>query len=161
MGGCLLGRKYRYCQILFRQTDKITIDWSDIIRSVESGEVNIAAETAEYFSFEYTVKHGVMPMGKIIEPPLLMWNTLENQTQKLELITPHYVVLYKYKDGVWTELIPLSLGYDNSFEIPTGTTMLRYALVTYDFNPAYVDYTYVLIRPQVCGVRYVLLNGLS
>ena len=91
----------------FDQTDKITIDWSDIIRVSDGGEVNITAETTEVFNFEYTVKHGVMPKGRIIDPPLLIWNTLENQTQKLELITPHYVVLYKYKAGVWTELIPL------------------------------------------------------
>jgi len=145
----------------FDQTDKITIDWSDIIRSVESGEVNITAETSEVFSFEYTVKHGVMPKGRIIEPPHVIWNTLENQTQKLELITPHYVVVYSYTGGVWIELVQLSLGYDNSFNIPQYTTMLRYALVTYHFNPDLVDYTYVLIRPQVCGVRYVLLKWLS
>jgi hypothetical protein len=144
----------------FDQTDKITIDWSDIIRVASGGEVNITAETSEYFSFEYTVKQGVIPMNTI-EPPQVIWNTLENQTQKLELITPHYVVLYQFKDGVWTELIPLSLGYDNSFDIQKGTTMLRYALVTYDFNPEYVDYSYILIKPQVCGVRYVLLKWLS
>ena len=62
---------------------------------------------------------------------------------------------------MWTELVPLSLGYDNSFNIPTNTTMLRYAIVPYSFNPDLVDYTYVLIRPQVCGVRYVLLKWLS
>ena len=145
----------------FDQTDKITIDWSDIIRVSSYGEVNITAQTSEEFHFVYTVKHGVKPMDIIIEPPILIWNTLENQTQKIELITKRYVVLYNYKAGVWTELIPLSLGYDGSFIIPTGTTMLRYALVNYYFNPELIDYTYVLIRPQVCGVRYVLLKWLS
>ena len=70
----------------FDQTDKITIDWSDIIRTASGGEVNITAETTEYFNFEYTVKHGVIPKDIIIEPPQVIWSS---PSQKLELITPH------------------------------------------------------------------------
>ena len=56
----------------FDQTDKITIDWSDIIRASDGGEVNIYAETLEEFSFNHTVKHGVMPMNTIA-PPQVIW----------------------------------------------------------------------------------------
>ena len=146
----------------FDQTDKITIDWSDIIRTASGGEVNIEAETSEVFSFEYTVKHGVMPMNTI-EPPQVIWSSV-NQTQKLELISLDFVEADVLISGVWTELIPFSPDYDNSFNVPVNATMFRYKVLTFglditDFDD--IPYSYILIKKPVCGVRYVLLKWLS
>ena len=89
----------------FDQTDKITIDWSDIIRTASGGEVNIEAETSEVFSFEYTVKHGVMPKGTIA-PPQVIW---QSPNQKIELIHTNGVAVDALISGVWTEVIPKSV----------------------------------------------------
>lgn len=147
----------------FDQTDKITIDWSDIIRTAAGGEFNIYAETLEEFFFEYTVKHGVMPMNTI-EPPQVIW---KSANQKLELIHSiptdliNTVVLDALILGVWTEVIPESSSYNDSFDVPTYATMLRYKVPPYGFPLDHVDYSYVLIKEQVCGLRYVLLKWLS
>jgi hypothetical protein len=148
----------------FDQTDKITIELSDIIRCSSRGEINIYAETLEDFSFEYTTKHGVIPIGTI-EPPHLIWKKLASQ--KLELIHSiptdliNAVVLDALILGVWTEVIPESSSYNDSFDVPTYATMLRYKVPPYGFPLDHVDYSYVLIKEQVCGVRYVLLKWLS
>ena len=55
----------------FDQTDKITIELSDIIRCSSGGEINIYAETSEDFSFEYVTKHGVIPKDIIIVPAIV------------------------------------------------------------------------------------------
>jgi hypothetical protein len=142
----------------FDQTDKITIEMSDIIRVASGFDVNITAETLEYFYFDFVTKHGVIPIGTI-EPPHLIWNTLAKQ--KLELITSYPVVLDALILGVWTEVIPESSSYNDSFDVPTYATMLRYKVPPYGFPLDHVDYSYVLIKEQVCGVRYVLLKWLS
>jgi len=146
----------------FDQTDKITFEMSDIIRGSSGGELSIKAETLEEFSFDYTTKHGVIPMG-IIEPPHLIWNTLASQKLELIDLTPtdlvYVVVLDALILGVWTEVIPESTSYNNSFNVPTYATMLRYKVAPDALD--HVDYSYVLIKEQVCGIRYVLLKWLS
>lgn len=148
----------------FDQTDKITIEMSDIIRVASGFDVNITAETLEYFYFDFVTKHGVIPIGTI-EPPHLIWKTLANQ--KLELIHSiptdliNAVVLDALILGVWTEVIPESSSYNDSFDVPTHATMLRYKVAPYGFPLEDIPYSYVLIKEQVCGVRYVLLKWLS
>lgn len=144
----------------FDQTDKITIDFSDMIRTTDLGEINIDAETSEYFFFDYTVKHGVMPMNTV-EPPQVIWRSYRSYDQKIELIHSHKVVLDALVSGVWTEVITLQENYDDSFYVPATATLLRYKLTAYDESIDDVPYSYVLIKTQVCGVRYVLLKWLS
>ena len=141
----------------FDQTDKITIDWSDIIRSVESGELEIDAETSEYFHFDYTVKHGVMPM-QTIEPPYVMWKA---DAQAIEVIHNNWFLLDALVDNVWVEVVASTLTYDGAILIPNGSTQVRYKL---GFDGEVVEdipYIYILLKNTFCTQRFVLIKWLS
>ena len=141
----------------FDQTDKITIDWSDIIRTSGGGEVNITAETLEEFVFEYTVKHGVMPMNTI-EPPFVMWQAA---AQSIEVIHNDRFLLDALVANVWVEVVAYNATYDGAILIPDGATHVRYKLGIDDFSIEDVTYSYILLKNTFCQQRFVLIKWLS
>ena len=141
----------------FDQTDKITIDWSDILRTGSGGEVNITAETLEEFVFEYTVKHGVMPM-QTIEPPHVMWQA---DAQVIEVIHNDEFLLDALVANVWVEVVAYNDTFDGAILIPSGATSVRYKL---GFDGEVIEdipYSYILLKNTFCQQRFVLIKWLS
>ena len=141
----------------FDQTDTITIDWSDIIRSADGGDVNIVAETLEEFTFEYTVKHGVVPM-QTIEPPYVMWKA---DAQAIEVIHNLGFSLDALVANVWVEVVASSLTYDGAVTIPNNSTHVRYKLGFDGEQIEDVPYSYILLKNTFCEQRFVLIKWLS
>ena len=148
------GNTIRY---YFDQTDKITIDWSDIIRSADGGEVNITAETSEYFNFEYTAKHGVMPMNTI-EPPYVMWQAA---AQSIEVIHNYGFLLDALVNNVWVEVVATHITYNGAILIPYRATYIRYKLGTADDDIEDIPYSYILLKNTFCSQRFVRIKWLS
>ena len=151
--GGVLG-KIRY---YFDQTSTITIDWSDIIRSYAGGEVRLEVETLEYFNFEYTVKHGVVPM-QTIEPPFVMWKA---DAQAIEVIHNYGFLLDALVDNVWVEVVGYYATYDGAVTIPIGTTHIRYKLGEDGEVIKNIPYSYILLKNTFCEQRFVLIKWLS
>lgn len=141
----------------FDQTNTITIDWSDIIRSAAGGDVNITAETLEEFYFEYTVKNGVVPM-QTIEPPHVMWKAA---AQAIEVIHNHGFLLDALVDNVWVEVVGYNATYDGAVTIPNNTTHIRYKLGVYGEDIEDMPYSYILLKNTFCEQRFVLIKWLS
>ena len=160
----------------FGQTDKITIDWSDIIRVYAGGEIGIFAETLEEFNFEYTVKQGKRPPLSISP----CRNMIFGDGQKIEIIHNYSVFVVALVSGVWVRILYDLNGYNGSLEIPEGATMVKYRLNDLtahnlfmeflageptqkqisDFLEA-IKYDTILLKPRSCNTRYELLKWTS
>ena len=160
----------------FDQTDKITIDWSDIIRSYAGGELSIFSETLEEFNFEYTVKQGKRPPLSISP----CRNMIFGDGQKIEIIHNYSVFVFALVSGDWVRILYELNGYDGSLEIPEGATMVKYKLNNLtehnlfmeflageptpkqinDFLAA-IKYNIILLKPRSCNTRYELLKWTS
>ncbi len=160
----------------FGRTDKITIDWSDMIRTYAGGELSIFAETLEEFNFEYTVKQGKRPPLSILP----CRNMIFGDGQKIEIIHNYSVFVFALVSGVWVERLYKLNGYDGSLEIPEGATMVKCRLNDLtahnlfmeflageptpeqisDFLEA-IKYDTILLKPRSCNTRYQLLKWTS
>ena len=160
----------------FDQTDRITIDWSDVIRNAAGGEFNIYAETLEEFFFEYTVKQGKRPPLSISP----CRNMIFGDGQKIEIIHNYSVFVFALVSGVWVRILYDLDGYNGSLEIPEGATMVKYRLNDLtahnlfmeflageptpkqisDFLAA-INYDTILLKPRSCNTRYELLKWTS
>ena len=141
----------------FDQTDTITIDFSDIIRTALGGSFDIYAETLEEFNFEYTVKRGVVPM-QTIEPPYVMWRAA---SQAIEVIYNEGFLLDALVDNVWVEVVAYNATYDGAILIPINTTHVRYKLRGVGEDIEDVPYSYILLKNTFCSQRFVLIKWLS
>ena len=160
----------------FDQTDKITIDWSDIIRSYAGGELSIYSETLEEFHFEYTVKQGKRPPLSISP----CRNMIVGDGQKIEIIHNYSVFVFALVSGVWVRKLYKLNGYDGSLEIPEGATMVKYRLNDLTAHNLYMEflageptqrqisyflavmsYDIILLKPRSCNTRYELLKWTS
>ena len=160
----------------FDQTNKITIDWSDIIRSYAGGELSIKADTLEEFNFEYTVKQGKRPPLSISP----CRNMIVGNGQKIEIIHNYSVFVFALVSGAWVRILYELNGYNGSLEIPEGATMVKYRLNDLtahnlfmqflageptlkqisDFLAA-ISYDIILLKPRSCNTRYELLKWTS
>ena len=160
----------------FDQTDKITIDWSDIIRSYAGGELSIYSQTLEEFNFEYTVKQGKRPPLSILP----CRNMIVGDGQKIEIIHNYSVFVFALVSGAWVRKLYELNGYNGSLEIPEGATMVKYRLNDLtahnlfmqflagtptpkqisDFLAA-ISYDTILLKPRSCNTRYELLKWTS
>ena len=160
----------------FDQTDTIRIDFSDILRSDYSGDLNITAETLEAFHFEYTVKQGKRPPLSISP----CRNMIVGDGQKIEIIHNYSVFVFALVSGVWVRKLYKLNGYDGSLEIPEGATMVKYRLNDLTAHNLYMEflageptlkqisdflaaisYDIILLKPRSCNTRYELLKWTS
>ena len=162
----------------FDQTDKITIDWSDIIRSCAGGggELSIYSETLEEFHFEYTVKQGKRPPLSISP----CRNMIVGDGQEIEIIHNYSVFVFALVSGVWERILYELNGYNESLEIPEGATMVKYRLNDLTAHNLYMEflageptlkqisdflaaisYDIILLKPRSCNTRYELLKWTS
>ena len=111
----------------------------------------------EVFVFDYTVKHGVMPMSTI-EPPYVMWQA---GAQAIEVIHNFGFLLDALVANVWVEVVAYTATYDGAVLIPNGATQVRYKL---GFDGEVVEdipYSYILLKNTFCQQRFVLIKWLS
>lgn len=160
----------------FDQTDKITIDWSDIIRSYAGGELSIYSKTLEEFNFEYTVKQGKRPPLSISP----CRNMIFGDGQKIEIIHNYSVFVFALVSGAWVKILYELNGYDGSLEIPEGATMVKYKLNDLSAHNLFMEflageptpkqisdflaaikYDIILLKPRSCNTRYELLKWTS
>ena len=160
----------------FGQTDKITIDWSDIIRVYAGGEIGIFAETLEEFNFEYTVKQGKRPPLSISP----CRNMIFGDGQKIEIIHNYSVFVVALVSGVWVRILYDLNGYNGSLEIPEGATMVKYRLNDLTAHNLFMEflageptqkqisnflaaiyYDTILLKPRSCNTRHELLKWTS
>lgn len=141
----------------FDQTDTITIDLSDIIRTFDGGSFDIYAETLEAFYFEYTIKRGVKPM-QTIEPPYVMWRA---DAQAIEVIHNFGFLLDALVANVWVEVVAYNATYDGAILIPNNATHVRYKLGVYAEDIRDIPYSYILLKNTFCSQRFVLIKWLS
>ena len=120
----------------FGQTDKITIDWSDIIRCYAGGELSIFAETLEEFNFEYTVKQGKRPPLSISP----CRNMIFGDGQKIEIIHNYSVFVFALVSGAWVRILYELNGYNGNLEIPEGATMVKYRLNDLTAHNLYMEF---------------------
>ena len=160
----------------FDQTNKITIDWSDIIRSCAGGELSIYSETLEEFNFEFTVKQGKRPPLSISP----CRNMIVGNGQKIEIIHNYSVFVFALVSGAWVRILYELNGYNGSLEIPEGATMVKYRLNDLTAHNLYMEflageptlkqisdflaaisYDIILLKPRSCNTRYELLKWTS
>lgn len=168
--------KTRYYFNVGNQVESVTIDWSDILRVYNNGEVVIEGSGGESLTFPYFSKHGKRPPLSILP----CRNMILGDGQKIEIIHNYSVFVFALVSGVWVRILYELNGYKGSLEIPEGATMVKYRLCNLaahnlfmqflageptlkqisDFLAA-IFYDIILLKPRSCNTRYELLKWTS
>lgn len=168
--------KTRYYFKVENQIESLIIDWSDILRVYNDGEVVIEGSGGETLTFPYFSKQGKRPPLSVLP----CRNMIIGDGQKIEIIHNYSVFVFALVSGAWVRILYDLNGYDGSLEIPEGATMLKYRLNDLDAHNffmqflageptptqisdflAAISYDTILLKPRSCNTRYELLKWTS